>query len=136
VVRLVSGDGLTVRGTLVAADAAALSSEWGLDTAPRNRKFPLAAISPVTVSNVVAQEGDRLVFELGARVDNNDAEQIELVVGDAQGADLPENETSSATAGDPWVEFSADIVFALAGPPVATVAAPLGVGVHTLGPGR
>lgn len=112
VVRVLSGDGTVVRGTLVSAHSEALSSEWGPDTAPRSRKFPLAALSPVTLNSVDAQAGDRLVFELGARVDDNGAEQVELIVGDAQGAlDLPEDETSSTVAGDGWVELSATLAW-------------------------
>lgn len=127
VVRVVSGDGAAVRGTLVAAHANALSSEWPLDTAPRNRKFPMGAISPVTVSAVVAQDGDRLVFEIGAKVENNDAEQIELVVGDAQGTDLPEDETSQATAGDPWIELSTTLSFQAQAAPSSRPASALSV---------
>lgn len=112
VIRVVSGDGSTVRGTLAAAQTEALSSEWGLDNAPKNRKFPLAAISPVTVTNVDAQEGDRIVIEVGAKVDDGFADEMEMTFRDFGETDLPEDETSSTLAGNPWIELSATLTFA------------------------
>lgn len=112
VTRVVSGDGGTVRGTLIAAQAEALSSEFS--TSSQNRKFPLAALSPVTVTPVAAQEGDRLVIEVGARSGDNGQDLVRLTIQDNQGSDLPEDETSTATA-NPWIEFSADIALLGAG---------------------
>lgn len=111
VMRVVSNDGLTVRGTLVAAQAAALSSEWAVGL--RNRKAPLAALSPVAVTPVVAQSGDRIVIEVGALVGDNGVDTVEMSFSDNQVSDLPEDETSLSTAGDPWIEISANL-FAVA----------------------
>lgn len=110
VIRVVSGDGTIVRGTLLAAHSEALSSEWGAGAGARNRKFPLAALSPATVTNVVAQAGDRIVVELGARVTAAVAGEVRVRARDDQAGDLPEDETTNDTA-DPWVEFSAGLTF-------------------------
>lgn len=104
VIRVVSEDGLTIRGVLVAAHAAALSSEWAAGL--RNRKAPLAALSPFAVTPVVTQSGDRIVVEIGALAGDNGIDTIEMSFSDNQGADLPEDETSGIAAGDPWIEFS------------------------------
>jgi hypothetical protein len=98
---------MTVRGTLVAAHAAALSSEWPV--APRNRKIPLAALSPVTMTDVEAQAGDRLVIEIGARIGDNTIDAVEIALRDDLGSDLAENETSLVGDGNPWIEFSGTI---------------------------
>lgn len=116
VIRVISEDGSTVRGTLLAADnASALSSEWS--TTHQSRKFPLAASwdDPnlgKQLSPVVCQEGDRIVVELGFRAHNTTATSTTGVVrvGDASGTDLPETE-GSGVGSDGWVEFSADLQF-------------------------
>lgn len=105
VARVIGPDG-TVRGTLVAAQAEALSSEFS--TGLFNRKFPLAALSPVTVTSVVAQDGDHVVIEVGALVDDNGIDEVTIQVLDNAASDLAEDETSGA-ANNPWIEFSADI---------------------------
>jgi hypothetical protein len=47
-IRVVSKDGTTVRGTLLALSTAGATSEFG--TALTNRKFPVAWASPVALS--------------------------------------------------------------------------------------
>lgn len=108
VIRVIADDG-TVRGTLVAAQTEALSSEF--TSAVTNRKFPLAAISPVSVAVVVAQEGDRLIVEVGALVADNGLDEVSVQVRDDAASDLPEDETSTAN-NNPWIEFSATLTFA------------------------
>lgn len=108
-VYVVSNDGLTVRGTAMAMHSSALSSEFS--TSNVNRKFPLAALSPVTLSSVSASDCDRIVIEYGSRNNSTGTgATITLVFGDDSASDLAENETQSTTA-DPWVEFSATISF-------------------------
>jgi len=106
VIKVVSGDGQTVRGTLVDFSGAALSSEFS--TTMTNRKFPLAAISPVTMSSVVAQAGDRLVIEIGSRRSGADPGSTEFRLGESGGSDLPEDETTTQDQ-NPWMEFSSAI---------------------------
>lgn len=108
VVRVVSNDGSTFRGTLYAGDLDVTNttdptSEFA-GTAT-NRAFPRGGA--VALSPVSAQTNDRIVIELGARRHGGDATPI-LTVGDNSGTDLPEDETTT-TAGNPWIEFSVDV---------------------------
>lgn len=104
VVRVFSKDGTTVRGTLLDFDASALSSEWANNTAT-NRKFPLAASSPATLTPVTLVDGDRIVVELGYRSHSTSVSDGSIVL--TEGIEAAENETetlSSAYGG--WLEFS------------------------------
>lgn len=112
VIRVVSYDCATIRGTLIASDASALTSEWDAATLT-NRKFPLAWTgSGTSVSSVAAQDGDRIVIEVGYRAHNTTVSSRNgtLRFGDASGSDLAEDETSTAD-NNPWVEFSDTITF-------------------------
>jgi len=112
VIRVLSNDGSTVRGTLLAASAASLSSE--LSTTLTNRKFPLAAISPATLSSVAASAEDRIVVEIGVRHHGATTTSAAIAVaGEDSGSDLAEDETD--TTGDPWIEFSAAITMTTSG---------------------
>jgi hypothetical protein len=106
---VVSSDGGTVRGTLLALDASALASEFAVN-ALTARKFPLG--SPATLSSVAASDLDRIVVEVGYRSHNSHATarnaQIELRQGAA--SDLAEDETGTG-ADNPWLEFSEDVAF-------------------------
>ncbi len=113
VVRVVSNNGTTIRGTLVPSDTSASSSVWST-TAAINRKFPLAAISPVTVSSVSAQDGDRICVEVGARVHSTLTTATNNFVrfGNPTSSDLAEDETSTDNGlRAPWFEFSQDLIF-------------------------
>lgn len=112
---VVSGDGLTVRGVLLAHDTSALSSEWA--TADTNRKFPRGGAQ--TVTNVSASDGDRIVIEVGYRSHNTVSTSRSgiLTWGTARqdlemDVDLPEDETDTNNLTKAaWFEFSLDIVF-------------------------
>lgn len=110
VVRVVSEDGGTVRGTLLASDAGALSNEFDATTLT-NRKFPLNGNGALT--NVAAQLGDRLLVEIGIRAHNVTATSKTgtLRFGDASASDLANNETGT-TDDNPWIEFDSTITFA------------------------
>lgn len=110
VIRVLSNDGTTVRGTLVASDTAALSSEFALNTRT-NRKFPRG--SPVTPTSVNALDTDRIVVEIGYRKhENNTSNRTGIIqIGNPTGTDLSEDETSTA-ADTPWIEFADTLVFA------------------------
>jgi hypothetical protein len=110
VIRVVSNDGATVRGTLLAADASALSSEFDPSNVV-NRKFPLASSSPATLTGVNPQAGDRLVVEIGFRAhDTTGQSAVYMKFGSGAASDLAEDETSQAD-NNPWLEFSDTITF-------------------------
>lgn len=96
------------RGTLIAADASALASEWA--TSLTNRKMPLG--SPATPTSVAAVAGDRLVVEIGFRKHENatTSRTGTLSLGSPTGTDVAENETAT-TANVPWIEFADTITF-------------------------
>ncbi len=111
VIRVVNGRGDVVRGTLLAASAASLASEFGASL--QDRKFPLAwSGSGASVSSVAAQTGDRLVVEIGWRAHNtaSTSRSASFEYGDAAGSDLPEDETGTSQL-CPWVELSATLAF-------------------------
>jgi hypothetical protein len=110
-IRVLSSDGATVRGTLLALNAGALSNEF--DAATRtNRRFPLNwSGSGAALTQVVTLEGDVIVVEVGARFHTaSTGDTCTLVLGDASGTDLAEDETSTVDD-TPWVEFSQDLLF-------------------------
>jgi hypothetical protein len=106
---IVSGDGTTARGTLYANQGGVGTTELDAVTLTNRRLFPggSVALTPVT-----AQDGDRLVIELGTKMTGVVATYTSTIeIGDADGvADLPEDETTQAQL-RPWVEFSQDILF-------------------------
>lgn len=117
IVRVVSNDGATVRGTLYAGDLETLSSpsnptsEWA--TALTNRAFPRGGAA--ALGAVTAQDQDRIVMEVGCRkhVALTDA-TYQISFGDNSATDLPEDETATAT-NNPWIEFSEDLFVARGG---------------------
>lgn len=98
------------RGVLLDVHAEALSSEFATAAGHSNRKFPLAALSPATLTPVVAEAGDRLVVELGAKHDNA-SPAATLRLHDDQASDLPEDEATVSGSANPWIEFSGTFVF-------------------------
>lgn len=102
----------TLRGVCVEKSTAALSSEFV--AVYTNRKFPLAAISPVTLTAVVAQAGDYLVWEQGYRQHGTNASGCRSFTSIAD-ADAPEDETTVSGAGSsrPWIEISQTILPAM-----------------------
>lgn len=110
VIRVLAPDLSTVRGTLLAAHSDALSSE--LATSFTNRKIPLSARSPDTLTSVSAQDGDHIVMEFGVRKTEAGSTSRNYRVRTVCNSttDLPENETSTAQD-NCWIEFSQDLVF-------------------------
>jgi hypothetical protein len=80
-------------------------------TSATNRKLRDASENTsITLSNVSVSTGDRLVIEIGFRQDSTSANTCSIDVGfTAAGSDLAEDDSS--TSGEPWVEFSKDIIF-------------------------
>lgn len=110
VIKVMSGDGSVERGVLLAENAGALASEYS--TSLTNRKFPLAwAGAGTAVSSVDAQEGDRVVIEIGTKfhvVTTSISSSYSL--GDSSATDCAENETAT-TANNPWIELSTNLTF-------------------------
>lgn len=102
-IKVVSGDGSTVRGTLLAFGDHSPGSFF--HSSLRNKVFA----DGDALSAVVAQAGDRLVVEIGAS--NPSEGTIGFSFGAPSGtSDLPENETETGSL-VPWIEFSDDIAF-------------------------
>lgn len=110
-VRVVSGDGSTMRGTAYAGGTQTVVSttvEFDTTVSPgQNQRFPDTRDGN-TLSSVVYQAGDRVVVEIGIRHFGAGATTQTTTIrrGDpTAGSDL--NETAnSVTDGVPWIEFS------------------------------
>jgi hypothetical protein len=113
VIRVLSGDGSTVRGTLIASDGAALGNEFTSGGTARNCKYPKGWTGTgQTPTSVNALDGDRIVIEVGYRSHEASATSRTgtLVFGDAEASDAAENETDT-TDSNPWVEFADTLSF-------------------------
>jgi hypothetical protein len=110
VIRVLSNDGTTVRGTLIPSDTSALGHEFN-NAALRNVKYPKGGST--TPTSVAALDGDRIVIEVGYRKHENatTSRTGTLSFGDNAGTDLAEDETTT-TANDPWFEFADTLTFA------------------------
>lgn len=111
-IKVMSRDGTSTTGTLLAHDASALTSEFDAATLT-NRKYPLAwAGAGTALGSVAAAQGDRLVIEVGIRAHNvtSSSRTGTLRFGEASASDLAEDETST-TDDNPWIEFSQDLTF-------------------------
>jgi hypothetical protein len=109
VLRIIGEDG-TVRGTLLADDAGALSSEFV--TTPTNRRIPLLAATN-TLTSVNALAGDYLVMEIGHRTHVAGGASYNVTItfhDDPATGDLPEDETSTDATLAPWIEFSQTLI--------------------------
>jgi len=112
-IKVVSNDGGTLRGTLLAIAASDLINtsppEW--TTTATNRRFLDASeVTPVTLTPVVAQDGDRIVVEIGMReVTTTSSRYGRFWLGDDGASDLPEDDTTTDTTMNPWIEFSQTI---------------------------
>lgn len=116
VVKVVSNDGATVRGTLFPADTTTTNvNEWVVTTtatAVRNAFFPKGTASQAFTSLAI-QAGDRLVVEVGARTVNTATTAgftAAMRFGEAAASDLTADETG-VVEGNPWIEFSSTLLF-------------------------
>lgn len=102
---VVSKDGSTVTGTLLAIGQAGPATEY--DNNLRNKTF---ISSGTTLTSVSTNEGDRIVVVVGHSDNSGITPEAIVQFGDAVGvSDLPEDET--ATSGRGWIEFSQNLVF-------------------------
>jgi microcompartment protein CcmK/EutM len=116
VVKVVSNDGTTVRGTLFPADTTTTNvNEWVVTTtatAARNAFFPKGTASQGFTSLAI-QANDRLVVEVGARTVNTATTAgftAAMRFGEAAASDLTADETG-VVEGNPWIEFSSTLLF-------------------------
>lgn len=113
VVRIVSSDGTTVRGTVFPEDATG-GTTWAGSLTGRN--FPKDGSSSVSAVNW--QDGDRILIEVGGKTGTGGESAGTLNFGDDAASDLAEGEADTG-ADNPWIEFSQDL-FAPAGPTTNT----------------
>jgi hypothetical protein len=120
-IRIVSNDGGTFRGTLYNFDNAALSNEFPITTAA-NRGFPRGSVAAAkTLSAIAASANDRLVIEIGWReAISGEGANGTLRFGDSSGTDLAVNETGTLD-NNPWIEFSQTLTFAGGTPVISDV---------------
>jgi hypothetical protein len=113
-IRVVSGDGSTVRGTLISPTTVTTVStstqEWA--TSLRNQYFPSGDVSSATLTSVTCQSGDRLVVEIGYRAINTVTTSYTgtMEFGESAASDLALNQ-SGTTQGTPWLSFSQKVQF-------------------------
>ena len=105
-IRVVSNDGATVRGTLLALTYPVLAGNEYLVSTDENRYTPVST----ALTSVAAQNGDRIVVEVGFYCYSKNSKIGSQTFGDNNASDLPEDQTTQ-TQNNPWIEFSADIQF-------------------------
>lgn len=99
IAKVISGDGGTVRGTIV---------NFLVDTTEITHvTLTNRSMSGNISNNVSMQSGDRILLEIGFRATNSKTTSYTgtLNFGDDSGTDLPEND-SETTAYNPWFELS------------------------------
>ena len=102
VVRVVSNDGSTVRGTLLAMTK-------GGTIYPTTTATGRAIPASTSLSSVEAQNGDRIVVEVGiTREATTPNRSVSQVFRSDSATDLTEGATA---ANNPWIEFSQNIIF-------------------------
>lgn len=103
VAKVVSGDGQTLRGTLLAEAAAGYGADWprraagAAEVTFQNRRFHSGTGTALT--SVVAQEGDRIVVEIGAVGNAGDPDVLELLFGDPKRVSVPATVVDDAGIG-------------------------------------
>lgn len=109
-IRIVSSDGLTVRGTLLDFDTDALTPSSEFPTVSTNMGFPRGGAR--ALASVAAQAGDYLVVEIGYRAHNTTTASRSAAVtfGDSAAVDLSEG--GGGAGNRPWIEFSQTFAFA------------------------
>lgn len=106
VARIVSNDGITFRGTLCTA-----YSDSVIDSNFVNRMFKNDAITPISLTNVTAQNGDKIVIEIGIQPNLAFGLISTFKLGDNGSLDLPEDETDTDITKNSWIEFDSTIGF-------------------------
>lgn len=100
-VKVVSGDGTTIRSTLYALGNATTTAEFINNATCRNKGIA----DGDSLSSYACADGDRLVVEIGYRNSTGATTPEAQAKWGESASDLPENETQT-TDGSPWIEFS------------------------------
>ncbi len=110
-IKVVSSDGQTLRGTLLPMDTGPLSNPFPTTSPEKTRRFPKGWTgSGASLTPVDCLRGDFLVIEMGARHDSGAINLVDLWLGDNVAAgDCDEAEDSARAS--PWVEFSQTLLF-------------------------
>lgn len=104
---VVSSDGLTVRGTLLAIARYGAVGGFVNNATHRNKSWA----NGDAISSLAIQSGDRLVVAIGYSDGAGTTPEGSIKWGDPLAtADLPENETQTSD-GTAWIEFSGNIAF-------------------------
>lgn len=119
VIRVVSGDGATVRGTLYAGNTLTAASA---STSSLAYEFSTGSNGPLTayrtrllsgtLTSVTAVAGDRIVVEVGSRTmaPNGSSRTASLAIQDLTSlSDFTATVDQVGNAGRPWIEFSQDL---------------------------
>jgi len=115
--KICSGDGATTRGHLLALGPHGTTNDFA-GPFGQNRKIA----DGDALTSTAAQEGDRLVLEVGwepSLTPDTIESFVCCYVGDDNAGDLPEDETETSQALNPWFELSQDLVFQPALGPLA-----------------
>ena len=103
IIRVVSSDGSTFRGTLYEGDGL---NDFHTVFPGRNYSIGGAGAS-VQVQNAVSmQADDRLVIEIGYNGTATAASNVYFRIGDDSATELPENETDTDDTKTPWIQFT------------------------------
>lgn len=99
-IRVVSGDGSVVRGTLLALGNNSTNTNM-TSTSPLNIKIANGG----SLSSVTAENGDRIVVEIGF-TSASASPSGTFIANNSGAADLPEDEVETDDTLAPWIEFS------------------------------
>ena len=105
--RVFSGDGLTLRGTLKGLNGYGIINSYSTDPTFTNRKIA----DGDTLTPVACLAGDRIVLEIGTDSSTVEVGGTVSFKFDDAAPDLPEDETTTS-AGAAWIEFSQTLSFA------------------------
>lgn len=111
-IKIVSNNGATVRGTLYAGStASAVSATVGDENEEMATSGQTRIKNAIALTSVVAQANDRIVFEIGAKASAAATRTSTRRYGDPIAtADYALTSGLASSAGDPWIELSADVM--------------------------
>ena len=112
-VAICNEDGTNIREVVaIAASDLTTSTPPEYATSLTNRRFQNSAESAsISLTSTTVNEKDRLILEIGIRESNTTANRnADQSFGDDSATDLAEDDTTT-TADNPWIEFTANIVF-------------------------
>ncbi len=109
VVRVLSGDGTTVRGTVVSSVTMGGTTRFAQPTTASTILFPTGGGTAACTSTSITS-GDRLVIEVGFENQNLSTDDVTMRVGENGGSDFAYTELLTTDL-NPWCEFSQNLTF-------------------------